>query len=153
MSETTTSPLYVYVTAENTDTLPHNSVDFRVNISPPLINNGDWKCALLECDFGNNWDIKSDELEIYCDIVKPSLVNGIWERLLHKTKVNSIFPNKYYKTVDKVRISSIHFLITGSKGVFPPSITPEKTSLVLIFKRDKKNQTPHTTQQTISQSS
>lgn len=137
MEDARSFPLYVYCTSKKTEENPHASLDFVVTLNPPIVikPNEIWKCALMECNFGNAWEMPSEQLEIYCDIIKQSMINNTWDRILRKTNKNTIFPIAFFKTVDQYLIKKIHILIRGENKSFPSRL-PLETNLTICIKRE-----------------
>ena len=76
-------PMYIYASYKDSASsfFSNRSTSFRVHIDPPirLDPNEPWTCALMESDFGEDYEEKFENMYIYCDLINPSIVKGKYD--------------------------------------------------------------------------
>lgn len=112
--------------------------DFRVHLNNPLILNGPWKVALVECEMNSSLS-NQESVFLYSNICDDSIVNGYKKPLLRRILNNgpgnwcNIFETPHYMTVKVQEITDIHFYITDAKDQIV-SFIDQPLTLTLHFK-------------------
>lgn len=127
-------PYYIYAnSSELLEVGIQKQLDIDIKLQPPIVikANEHWTCALSECDFGENWN---QVLNIYCDIIKPSFVNGKLKNLLRRVQKSCVFDRLYFKEVDNYHIDKIKICLRDENDQVPANLPP-KYNLVLVLER------------------
>ena len=126
--------MYIFLSSDDSVlNHPENTTCEFVSELPRMITvPGRWKCALTECDIGNN---TTEALYVYCVIIQSSCVHSKQLPILTILNKSGIRLNPYYIPLCSDYFFRVRIQLLTKLGK-EPTIKPSRCTLVLHLKRD-----------------
>ena len=127
--------MYLFIgSSDSTDIhSENNSCEFIIELPRHINLEGNWTCAILECDIGpDTWE---EELYISCDLIQNSCVHGKLAPVLAVVNKTTSFTNPFYIPVSKDNVYRMRIQLLTKEGRHPEN-KPIDSRIVLHLRKE-----------------